>query len=324
MKAKRRIFVGQLCDKSNNNAQVLNTRALLARFRIPDVEWIAPYYEEPDSALIGRKNIRLVKLCRTRLWQFHKFLLYQLRVDAIFYPNAYWFDDLALQLRKFTARRVKVISTLEGLVGNEERERRLSEWAGHTVHCQQVPDSRLRRFDRVHGEADQIVAISPFLAKMGRKLYGDNFSVISLGIDTSVFYPEETKKPDRFRIIGAGRLYANKRPGLFLDLAESFPQADFVWFGDGESREQLLNSIKQRRLENLSFPGAILNNRLSDEMRAADFFILPSLAEGSPKVVQEAAPAAYLLLFMDIMSRRRWLTDKMDMLYGVMMSCFLG
>ena len=289
MKIKRRVFVGQLCDKSNNNPQALNTRSLLARFRGPEVEWIVPYYNEPDPALVGRKNIRLVKLWRTRLWQWHKFFLYQLNVDAIFYPNAYWFDDLALELRKFTGRKVPVITTLEGLGGDEGRQRTLSEWAGHPVYCQRVPGSLMRRIDRVQREADHAIAISPFLAKMGSQIYGDKFSVLPLGVDGRTFFPGKAEDHQRFRVMGAGRVYDNKRPGLFLDFAARFPQADFVWFGEGELREHLLSEIARRGLENVSFPGAVANSQLANEMRRSDLFVLPSSSEGVPKVTQEAA-----------------------------------
>lgn len=284
-----KVFVGQCVDKTNNNAQVLNTRALLTRFKNPAIEWIVPYYAEPDPALVGRLNIRLVKLWRRRFWQWHKFFLYQMKVDAIFYPNAYWFDDLALQLRKITRRKVPVITTLEGLGGDQDRQNTLSEWAGHPVYCQQVPDSLVRRIVRVQREADHVIAISPFLAKMGKRLYGDKFSVLPLGVDGRTFFPAKAKAHQRFRVMGAGRIYANKRPALFLEFAARFPQADFVWFGEGELRKQLLFEKSRRGLENVSFPGAINNSQLAEEMRCSDLFVLPSSSEGVPKVTQEAA-----------------------------------
>lgn len=289
MKEKQRVFVGQLCDKSNNNPQVLNTRALLSRFSNPKVEWVVPYYHDPDPALVGRQNIRLVKLWRWRFWTYHKFLLYQMKVDAIFYPNAYWFDDLALQLRRFTGRKVPVITTLEGLGGDEERQRTLSEWAGHPVYCQQVPDSLLRRIDRVQCEADHVIAISPFLARMGSKLYGDKFSDIQLGIETNIFFNSKKTRNERFTVIGVGSFQKRKRPEVFLELASRFPDANFIWYGDGDDRKKLIKEKEERNIMNVNYPGQMPNHRLADEYRKADLFILPANSEGVPKVTQEAA-----------------------------------
>lgn len=283
-----KVFVGQCVDKTNNNAQVLSVRALLARFGNMDIEWIAPYGIEPDPALVGRSNVRLIKLWPWRFWKYHKFLLYQMNVDAVLYPNAYWFDDLALQLRRISGRKIKVITALEGLGGNDDRQSTLSDWAGHQVYCQHLPDSLLHRIDRVHGNADHIIAITPFLAEMGRRLYGDKISVLPLGVETRTFFPPESKKSDRFRVIGAGRLYANKQPELFIEMAEAFPQADFVWYGEGELHEELLGEKARRGLENVSFPGSVINSRLAEEMRNSDLFVLPSLSEGFSKVSQEA------------------------------------
>ena len=106
-----RILAGQIVDDANNNAQVLNARMLLSRTVHPEISWSALYYEEPDPSVARMKNVQLVRLWRWRFWTLHKFLFYQRSADAIFYPGAYWFDDLALQLRRTLGRKVPVIAT---------------------------------------------------------------------------------------------------------------------------------------------------------------------------------------------------------------------
>lgn len=288
MNKRRRIFVGQYADVTNNNPQALNTRALLSRFKDESCEWLVPYFRNADPSVLSNPNVTPIKLWPWRFWTWHKFLLYQLQVDAVFYPGPYWFDDLALQLRRLTGRKVPVITTLEGLGGNDERQNTFSEWAGHPVYCQQVPDRLMQRIDRMQCEADHIIAISPFLARMGSRLYGEKFSELPLGIDGRTFFPNKAEDHQRFRVMGAGRLYDNKRPGLFLELARRFPQAVFVWFGEGELRENLIAEKARLGLENVSFPGAVANNQLAAEMRRSDLFVLPSSSEGVPKVTQEA------------------------------------
>jgi hypothetical protein len=287
--SSRTLFVGQLVDSVNNNPQVLNTRALLSRFSDPRLRWLAPNYHAPDQAVASSPHVRLVRLWRSRLWQIHKMALYQSQVDAIFYPNAYWFDDWGMRLRKLCGRQVPVIATMEGFGGDEARERQLSEWAGHPVYCQRVLPKLLTRIDRVLNDATHIIAISPFIASLGRRLYGDKFSVLPLGIDGTVFHPHNRRQRERFTVVGAGRMYANKRPDLFLTLAKRFPEVDFIWYGDGEMRQDLIREAQERTCRNLSFPGPVPNHELAERFREAHLFVLPSWAEGVPKVTQEAA-----------------------------------
>ena len=286
---RKRILVGQIVDDANNNPQCLNAKMLLSRASRPEISWTALFYNQPDPAVARARNVRLVRLWRWRFWPWHKFLFYQRPADAIFYPGAYWFDDLALQLRKKTGRRVPVIATMEGFVGSEERERKLSAWAGHSVFCQRVSEKLLSRIDRVLHEADHVIAISPFIAAMGTRLYGDKFSVLPLGVDRKIFFPPEERPRGLFTVVGAGRLYENKRPQLFVEMAKRFPSVSFIWYGDGELREPLEKEVARLDLRNIEFRRAISNRLLGEEFRHADLFVLPSRAEGVPKVTQEAA-----------------------------------
>jgi glycosyltransferase involved in cell wall biosynthesis len=84
---------------------------------------------------------------------------------------------------------------------------------------------------------------------------------------------------------------AHKRPELFLLMARTFPQADFVWVGEGELRQSLQAQAIGAGLNNLSFLGALSPQALAREYAQSDIFVLPSLNEGVPKVTQEAAAA---------------------------------
>ena len=65
--------------------------------------------------------------------------------------------------------------------------------------------------------------------------------------------------------------------------------ADFIWYGDGEMRAHLVQEKSRLGLINVDFPGALPNRDLGARFRQASLFVLPSLAEGVPKVTQEAA-----------------------------------
>ena len=110
------ILVPQVVDRSNNNSGALNVRALLGRFQNPEAQWTTLHYHEPDPAVAAARQIRLVRLWRRHLWLAHVVMFYQREADAVFYPGAYWFDEMGLAMRSLLGRQVPVIATFEGLL----------------------------------------------------------------------------------------------------------------------------------------------------------------------------------------------------------------
>lgn len=175
-------------------------------------------------------------------------------------------------------------------MGDELQETVYSKWANHQVWCQRSNFKRgLKRNDWLFRRADQIIAISPFLAKLMRMRYGDKVSVLPFGIDTDVFYPSCSRDEANMVIVSAGHVAPHKRAELFLELARRHESVKFRWFGEGESRQSLCSQAKRLGLNNLQFPGALSPFQLAEEFRKAHVFVMPSMAEGVPKVTQEAA-----------------------------------
>lgn len=285
----RVLFVPTLVDGANHNAQVNNARAILAGWDQAGWRVRAHAYQAPDQRLAANARIEITRLWRRRAWLAHLFLRYLKPCDLVFYPGGTTADLAGLRWRRRLGRSAPVIATLEGLVGNARREADYSIQAGHPVHCQHVADAVLGRLDALYGLADHIIAISPFLARMGRTRFGDKLSVLPLGIDTGLFHRRQWTQGKRLRVVSAGSVKANKRPALFFELARLYPQADFVWYGEGDLRAELRAQAEVLRLGNLSFPGALPAAELAEAFRAADVFVLPSQSEGVPKVTQEAA-----------------------------------
>lgn len=287
--AQRRIIVPRLMDESNFNAQVLNAKSLLARFKDPHTSWVAPYYNDPHPPARANPRLRLIRLMRRNLWPYHMIAQYLRSADAIFYANKEWIDEWGLRLRSLTRRKIPLILTFEGIVGNAQRELMLSEFAGHPVHCFLADPAVVESTDQVYRQADHVIAISPFLQRVGEKLYGDKFSAIPLGIERHFTPPPFRSANARPVIVGAGSVTPRKRIATFVDLAALFPQADFVWYGDGPDVKALEASARDRGLANLTLAGKRSPAKLAEAFRAADIFVQPSWAEGVPKVVQEAA-----------------------------------
>ena len=285
-----RVIVPRLVDEANFNAQNLNARSLLSRFGGTQNQWHCACYGKADPTVTANRAVKITKVARRRLWPWHMALLYQQPADAIFYPGVEWFDWLGLQWRDRTRRSIPVIATLEGLAGGPAREEVVGRIAGHRVYCQPVSREVLERIDNVMQRADHIIAISPFIAKIGRELYGDKCSVLPIGVNLGMFAATRPLKSRQAKkVLSIGNVRPHKRPEVFLGLAERFPDTQFRWVGDGEQRSLLIADAARRGLHNLSYVGSLTRSQIADELRTAEVFVMPSKSEGVPKATQEAA-----------------------------------
>lgn len=282
------IFVPRWMNPSITNAQNSNARALLSRFSDSRARWTAIGNERPPDAVV-KNGVSIIPLVRSRLWKYQLALAYQSRFDAIFYPGAEWPDEFGMRFRRLSGRSTPVIATIEGIIADRAALKRISDLVGHPVFAQPGVEHAIPRIRAMYEQADHIIAISPFLARVAEFLYGGKVSCLPLGVESGIFHSTGQREPDRCRVVGCGTTKSSKNPEMFLRLAACYKQADFVWYGDGPMVQPLMNEAKQMALENLSFPGGIQPAALAEEFRKSSFLVLPSHAEGVPKVTQEAA-----------------------------------
>lgn len=103
------------------------------------------------------------------------------------------------------------------------------------------------------------------------------------------YYPQ-TGTPF-YRFITVGRISVEKNYtcliSAFAKLNKEYPNSCLYILGDGPLKKQLLQMVKQYRLTNNVFlPGNVENPFAV--MKYCDCFILPSLHEGQPMVINEA------------------------------------
>lgn len=284
-----RFFVPRWMDETDTNPQNSNARALLSRFSDPRARWIAIHGEKPPENIRTNLAIETHRISHTRFWHFELAWAYQTKCDAIFYPGPSWADKAGFNARRVIGRYVPIIATFEGIIATEQEVRDISNLMGHPVFGQQGADATASRIRWMYQTSTHIVAISPFLAQVGKSLYGDKISCLALGVDNCIFHDQGRREPARCRVVGCGGVKSSKGPELFLSLAARYTQADFLWFGDGEMRQPLMVEARKKRLENLAFPGPVLPEALAEQFRNCSLFVLPSRSEGVPKVTQEAA-----------------------------------
>lgn len=285
----KQVLVPIVVDEANLNPQSNNVRELLSRWQGDVVHFHTFAYGEPDPRVTAKACVTVNRLWRRHLWQLHVFISYIKQYDCIFYPGVYPADFAGLRWRRLWGYQAPVIATLEGLLGDGARESEYARWAGHPVYCQPVAPERLAAIDHTYLQAEKIIAISPFLARMGARRFGEKFLVLPLGINPHWYYPAPRQENLRVRVVAAGGVRSHKRPELFLQLAERHRECDFIWYGEGDQKAHLQKVALEKELRNLRFPGALPPAELGAAFRQADIFVLPSCSEGVPKVTQEAA-----------------------------------
>lgn len=98
-------------------------------------------------------------------------------------------------------------------------------------------------------------------------------------------------KNEIVKIVSVGRLSKQKNFQLIIDVAQllqkDYPQLKFLIYGDGEEKDNLQASIKNKKLtERVILKGNVEN--IADELNNADMFIMSSDFEGMPNALMEA------------------------------------
>ena len=85
----------------------------------------------------------------------------------------------------------------------------------------------------------------------------------------------------KYTICNCGRIDHQKNPYLFNEIAESFPDLEFIWIGDGELRNVLTS-------KNIKVTGYLKKEEVLKMLSKNDIFIFPSFWEGLSIVLLEA------------------------------------
>jgi colanic acid/amylovoran biosynthesis glycosyltransferase len=142
--------------------------------------------------------------------------------------------------------------------------------------------------------------------------------VVRCGVDPGLFSPRTaTDHPtgDLVTVLCVGRLVPEKGQALLLEALSSLPadtarRIRTVIVGDGPERANLERRAAELDGAEVSFTGAVGEDRLRSLYADADIFCLPSLAEGLPVVLIEAMAMALPVISTRIMGIPELVTDR--------------
>ncbi|MFV0433674.1 MAG: glycosyltransferase family 4 protein [Leucobacter sp.] len=173
----------------------------------------------------------------------------------------------------------------------------------HTEHFSTLvtPVSRpvaaaLSVLGRLFRRPDEVVAVSAALAAVIDRYRGRKrpASVIGNAVMLPVGpVPDEHDFGGRLRLIGVGGIVARKGPveavDTLVELVRRGVDAELVWAGDGELREQMLERARLGGVvDRLALLGPVAPERLSRELLESDVFLLPVETETFGVAIAEA------------------------------------
>ncbi|MBV8050964.1 MAG: glycosyltransferase family 4 protein, partial [Acidobacteriaceae bacterium] len=263
------IFTPSFADESNTNAQNLTVKEIVARLPPDMFRVIMLSAGNCDPRIAARKSTVLLPyfphgnsahlLVRSLL----------LSPEIYFYPRVGPLDRAWFAAQKHLTRKTCFVTHVVSLPSEINQS-----------------DALVRSIL----QAKVVFANSRFLAQTIRQRFGIDAGTIYNGVDRRFFFPgprRENRTP--LRVLYAGSLQAHKRPEVVVRQAARFPNISFGLVGQGNREVACRQLAGELRCNNVEFLGHLTLAQLGQQMRQADVFLFPSIDEGHPQVLGQAA-----------------------------------
>jgi glycosyltransferase involved in cell wall biosynthesis len=271
-----RILVDSLADQGLTNSQMTNAREIIQRLDPARFHVSVFCSGVPARSIAERPNTRLVPLPQRRrtVRILREFLMG--RHDILFYVKSSPASRIYLTCR----RRWKDGRITIGTVESQSDLRNEPTIMPEAVHL----------WERTVLRCDYLFSNSQFVQQSLQREYNLASEVVPTGVDTNFFTPAWGRLANlRPRVLFVGSLRPFKQPQLLLDAAARFSGTDFVLVGEGLMADELKARIEREQLRNVMLRGLLGAEELKQQYQQADIFLFPSIWEGSPKVMLEAA-----------------------------------
>ena len=277
------IFTPSSADEGDTNAQNLTVKEIVAR--LPSEQFHVTMVSEgnPDPRIAERKNTQLVPW--TDHWNTVRLFRHCLfpRPDIYFFPRCGPLDRAFFDSRKYFGSGTALVSYVVMMMNDLTATGLIS---------------------RSIVEADRVCTNSKYVADSVREKFGIESTTVHDGIDRRFFFAETegtgTPSSGPLVVLYAGSLQPRKRVELLIQEAARRPSVEFRIAGRGETEDRCRALCQKYDCRNVSFLGHLSSNRLGEEMRQADVFFFPSILEGHPQVLGQAAACGLPAIAMNL------------------------
>lgn len=277
------IFTPSFADEDDTNAQDLTVKEIVARLP-PDLFRVIMISEgKPDPRIGARKNTKLLPYYKHG--NMAQLLIRGLACspDVYFYPRTGPLDQALFGLRKRLRLRMAVVTHIVMV---------MNEITGKGLIARSIV------------EGDAVAANSAYVAETVRQKFGVEARTIYNGIDRRFFFPSDGPSPpcspERLTVLYAGSFQPRKRVELVIQQAARWPNVRFRLVGRGETEAACRTLAAQLNCGNVDFVGHLSSAQLGEEMRRAHVFLFPSILEGHPQVLGQAAACGLPVVAMNV------------------------
>lgn len=277
------VFTPSFADEADTNAQNLTVKEVVARLSPQKFRVILLHEAAPDPRIENRPNTRLLRW--RRRGNTLRVLLHLLGEipDVYFFPREGPLDAAFLAMRRRLPVKTAVVTyVVSGGLYNPEPVR-----------------ATLARNVR---ESDSVYGNCRYLAELVRERCGVQAGVRYDGIDRRFFFPvaKDRLSGRKLTVLFAGSLRPYKRVELMIRQAARWPEVKFRILGRGEEEQNCKNLAAELGCGNVTFAGHLSSQQVGEEMRQADVFFFPSILEGHPQVLGQAAACGLPCIAMSL------------------------
>jgi len=266
------IFTPSFADENNTNAQNLTVKEIVVRLPPEQFRVIMIADGKADPRIAARKNTKLLPYYKHGNTAQLLLRSFGFRADVYFYPRFGPLDRAVFALRKNLRLKTAVVTHVVSLMRNI---------AGKSLVARSIV------------EGDAVFANSTYVAETVRQRFGVRAGTIYNGVDRRFFFSREqstsTPNAGEVTVLYAGSFRPLKRVELAIEQAIRRPDAQFRLAGRGETEEHCRALCRKYNCRNVSFLGHLPLSQLGEEMRRAQVFLFPSIVEGHPQVLGQAA-----------------------------------
>jgi glycosyltransferase involved in cell wall biosynthesis len=277
-----KILTPSFADEANTNAQNLSVKEIVARLDPRQVAVTMLHEGTVDPRIASRSNTRLLRWNKHGntvrvLWQILRDV-----PDIYFFPREGPLDAAFLTARQWLRLRTALVTYIV---------------SGGLYSAPYAPAR-----ERNIREADAVFANNDYLGHLLKEKYGVNAPTMYDGIDRRYFFPPSPERSPEvpLAVLYAGSLRPYKRVPLVIQQASRWPQVCFRIAGSGEEEQVCRDLASKTACGNVEFLGHLSAAQVGEEMRRADIFFFPSVVEGHPQVLGQAAASGLPSIAMKI------------------------